>query len=216
MPTDLDSILWPIANLPEALDALVRRSGLAADHAASEAPPPPGHDADALDPWIAAYARRAGLEAEQIETPYPETEALIRRAGPALFLTPGDDGPRLLAVQRTRGRTVYVVGPDLKTHRQPLEAVRVLLCTPLEAPLIPQIDQMLTETEVPLGRHLRARTALLRERLRGARVGPGWLLRPGPGMDLRRQARWAGLSRQMLALAGAHASSTCCFCCPGT
>ncbi len=205
MPADLASILWPIANLPEALDALVRRSGLAADHAASEAPPPPRHDADALDPWIAAYARRAGLEAEQIETPYPETEALIRRAGPALFLTPGDDGPRLLAVQRTRGRTVYVVGPDLKTHRQPLEAVQVLLCTPLEAPLIPQIDQMLTETEVPLGRHPRARTALLRERLRGARVGPGWLLRPGPGMDLRRQARWAGLSRQMLALAGAHA-----------
>ncbi len=204
MPADLDSILWPIAKLSEALDALVRRSGLEADHAASEAPPPPDHDAETLDVWIASYARRIGLEAEQIETPYPEAEALIRRAGPALFLTPGDDGPRLLAVQRARGRTMYIVGPDLKTHRQPLEAVRVLLCESLEAPLIPQIDQMLTETEVPLGRHPRARAALLRERLRGARVGPGWLLRPGPGMDLRRQARWAGLSRQMLALAGAH------------
>ena len=122
MLADLDSILWPIANLSEALDALVRRSGLEADHAVSEAPPPPGHDAEALDVWIASYARRVGLEAEQIETPYPEAEALIRRAGPALFLTPGDDGPRLLAVQRAQGRAGYLVGPDLKTYRQPPEA----------------------------------------------------------------------------------------------
>lgn len=205
MPVDLASITWPVANLPEALDALVRRSGLVPDYAASEAPPLPGHDTDTLDPWIASYARRAGLEAEQVETPYPEAEALIRRAGPALFLTPGDDGPRLLAVRRTRGRAVHIVGPDLKSHRQPLEAVRALLCTSLEGPLLPQMDQMLRETQVPLDRHLRARQALLRERLRGARVGPGWLLRPGPGVDLRRQARWAGLSRQMLVLAGAHA-----------
>ncbi len=204
MQGSIQSQTWPPSALPEAFDALATRSGLAKgeDRAASEAAPLPGHDAEAMDPWIAAYARRIDLETEQIDAPYPEAEALIRQAGPALFLVPGDDGLRLLAVQGTRRGAVMVLGPDLKIHRHPLEAVRALLCESLEAPLIPEIDQMLTETQVPPGRHPRARKALLRERLRNRRVGLGWVLRPGPGMDFRRQARWSGLTRRLQGLLG--------------
>ena len=52
------------------------------------------------------------------------------------------------------------------------------------------------------GRRERARKALLRERLRNRRVGLGWLLRPGPGMNVRLQARWSGLTRRLQALTG--------------
>ena len=80
------SLTWPPEALPEAFDALATRSGLVqgADRAAAHGAPLPTHDADALDAWIGPYARRLSLEAEQVDAPYPEAEALIRRAGPSV------------------------------------------------------------------------------------------------------------------------------------
>jgi ATP-binding cassette subfamily B protein len=65
--------------------------------------------------------------------------------------------------------------------------LRAVLCQSYEAPLIPQVDRLLDEAEIPPGRRARARQALLNEQLGALRLEAGWLLRLPPGSGLSKQ-----------------------------
>ncbi len=203
----IDLCLWPHDRLGAALAVLAQRAGLAegARAAALAALPAPADAAD-LDPWLAHAAARLGLEAQAVQCQVPQAGELLLRGGPALLrLT--DCGFVLLLGRR--GRTLRLVGPDLRERRLPLAALRDRLCAPAEAPLAAEVDSLLAAALVPPARRDRARRALLAERLAGQPLQGCWLLRHAPGTSYWRQLLHARLPQQvglMLALfAGLYA-----------
>src|SRR5215831_9104279 len=205
---DLNTLVWPVARLGEALEAMARRSGLAPGE--RETPVPPEglarDNTEALGAWIETAATWLGLEAESVEVPYAEVEGLVRRAGPALLRLPDAEAPRFLALLGGRRRTVSVLGPDLRVHWLPRLAVRAALCQALEAPLAAEVHQLLAAVGVPVWRQERAWQAILGERLSAERIGGCWLLRLPAGTHFWYQMRHARLPQRLLVLVGAHAA----------
>ncbi len=217
---------WSLERADQALEALARRGGLASPLAAGgetlRVPPsggacrPPAAPADPaagaagetssarramfIGPWIEEVAGRLGLEVEETETPHSTAESMVRGCGPALLLVPagGDGGPcYLLAVLGCRGAKVRLLGPDLEVHRRPVAEVAAELSRAVEARVVPEVEELLARLELPERRSARARSALLRERLRGARIEGCWLLRLPPGASFWHQVRAAGLRWQL-------------------
>ncbi len=207
---------WPLERADEALEALARRSGLARGQSLGERvwhrpatasgvsdDETPADSGDDLGPWIEAVAGRLGLELEETETAHSEVESMIRGSGPALLFIPGDAGPGyLLAVlgatpaprlRGGRGNRVRLLGPDLAVHRRPVREVARRLCREVEAPVLPEVERLLERLALPARRAAKARTALLRERLRAARLEGCWLLRLPPGASFWRQMSDEGL-----------------------
>ncbi len=211
---------WPLERADEAFEALARRSGLARGQASgenvvrrpaaaaresaaggSQTPADPG---DGLGPWIEAVAGRFGLELEEIETPHSDVESMIRGCGPALVRIPAASGPPyLLAVLGSaraplaRRGGVRLLGPDLAVRRRPMSEVASRLTRSVEAPVLPEVEGLLERLALPARRAARARTALLRERLRGARLEGCWLLRLPPGASFWRQMQDEGLPGEL-------------------
>src|SRR6202049_2477890 len=172
MKDDLPSLFWSLSELGSGLEALARRSEL--QPSPVQVPNPPslisslGDSAarrDALNKWLETAATRLGLEAEPSAVPYEGLERLIQNAGPAVLQVSGNGAPRFLfLLPRNRGH-VSVLAPDLRTVPLQLQAVRALLCRPLET-VAPDIDGLLNEAGIPEKRRSAARAALLLERLR--------------------------------------------------
>ena len=208
---------WPLARADEALEALARRSGLARGTVPDEPSPrrspavsaqskveggvQPTDEDDDLGPWIEAVATRLGLELEETETPHSDAESMVRGSGPALLRIPGDsESAYLLAILgpargplARRGGKVRLLGPDLTVHRRPVAEVARSLTRCVEAPVLPEVEHLLERLALPARRAARARTALLRERLRATRLDGCWLLRLPPGASFWRQMGDEGL-----------------------
>jgi ATP-binding cassette subfamily B protein len=160
----------------------------------------------ALGAWIETTAAWLDLEAEPVETPYPEAERLVRAAGPALLHLPDQGEPRFVAILGGRRRTVAVLGPDLVVHRLRPQAVCSALCHGLKAPLTADVDRLLADAGVPLRRRSLARQVILDERLSAARLGGCWLVRLPAGAPFWHQMRQARLPQRLLVLGAAHAA----------
>jgi ATP-binding cassette subfamily B protein len=205
---------WPAGRLGEALAALARHSGLGARAAEAEVLPPAPAAAGGrgLERWVEAAAAWLGFEAEAVEAPYPEVEALLRKAAPALLRLPGrDPSPaapaaeaRFLALLGGGRRHVTVLTPERDVVRLDREAVRAALCGEAEAPAAGGVEQVLLQAGIPRRRWRRARAAVLQQVLVKARVGGCWLLRPAGDTGFVAQAREAGLPRLLAALLSAH------------
>jgi ATP-binding cassette subfamily B protein len=183
--------------LGEALNALARHSGLAAD--AVELPNP----AQVSGQWIEAAAERLGLEAEEVGALYGEVERMLVTAGPALLRVPGEDS-FLALLGGGRGK-VALLAPDLKVRRIKIEELRALLCRRHEEPLRGEVDELLLQAGVTRRRLATARAALLRERLSQVWLNECWLLRLTPGADFIKQLRQARLPRSLGVLAATYA-----------
>jgi ATP-binding cassette, subfamily B, bacterial len=205
---DLHTMAWPAARLGEALEALARRSGLAPQERETLGPPEglAREGAAALGAWVETAAAWLGLEAEPVEAPYAEVERLVRTAGPAMLRLPSAGAPRFLALLGKSRRAVAVLGPDLAVHRLRPLAVRAALCRGLEAPLAADVDRLLAEVGVPVGRRERARQAILAERLSAERLGGCWIVRLPAGAHFWHQMRQAHLPQRLLGLVGVHAA----------
>lgn len=205
--SELAALAWPPSRLGEALEALGRRSGLVP----SPIPGPAegftaaGNEDDELDDWLDAVAGRMRLEVEPAEASYAEAERLVRTAGPALIRLPGGRDRGFLALLGGGRRTASLLGPDRAVHRVRLEAVRTALCGSLESPLASEVDRLLDEAGVPVGRRDRARAAILRQRLSAVRIRGCWLLRLPPGAPFLHQLSHARQPPRLLGLVGAHA-----------
>lgn len=207
MPTteNLYTFSWPIARLGEALEQLAQTSGLGVSPV-SRAPfpePPTRADDPHLGAWLETSAGWLGIEAEPIETPYPDIEALVQGAGPALLYLPGDSA-RFLALLEGSRRTVTLLDPDLNQRRLPVTVVCAALRQPLEAPLVAEVDHLLDEVGVSGRRRTQARQVILRERLSSVRLQAGWLLRLQPGNNLKAQLYQARLPQRLLAFLGVY------------
>ncbi|MFB3079357.1 MAG: hypothetical protein ACE1Y4_15280, partial [Lysobacterales bacterium] len=118
-------------------------------------------------------------------------------------------GPGFIAVLKTRKRALFVLGPDLTVARLQPERLRAALCHELEEPLYEEVEQLLNDVGVPRGRQEQARVAILRERLRGERIGECWLLRLSPGVNFWQQLRQRRLPHRLFALVAAHTIEYC-------
>lgn len=205
--SELSALAWPLSRLGEALEAIGRQSGLSPIPIHTPSPPDAFALAgdDELDEWLEALAGQMRLEVEPAQAPYAEAERLVRTAGPALLRLPGGDDARFLALLAGGRRAVSLLGPDRAVHRVRPEAVRTALCRTLEAPIAGEVDRLLDEAGVPLGRRARARAAILRQRLSAARLRGCWLLRLPPGARFWHQLSQAGQPLRFLGLVGAHA-----------
>ena len=168
---------WPTERLGEGIEELGRLSRLARRAGAEPLTPPPADTADQAD-WMDWACARLGIEAEPVEAPIPEAANLLRRAGPAVARWwPEELGSGFLLIVSARGKRVHLIAPDLQVRACPLEALRTALCWAREAPLIPEIDHLLTEAGVDGERRPAVRAAVLRDRLADARLVGFWILR---------------------------------------
>jgi len=194
------NLAWPASQLGEAIGALVRKSGLAAD---SVELPNPSSFRSQPGRWIEAAVERLGLEAEEVGALYGEVGRMISTAGPALLRVPGAQS--FLAVLGGKRGKVFLLTPDITVRRIPLEEVRSLLCREHEEPLRADVDELLLQAGVSRSRLPSARAAILRERLSHVWINNCWVLRLTPGAGFVKQLRQARLPRLLGALASSYA-----------
>ncbi len=203
--SELINLGWPISQLGAAMRAIARRCDLTARDGGADSeisgPPAALHQDQpwALNEWVETAADFLGFEAEAIESPYVEVEKLAQGAGPALLLLP-EGG--ILAVIRSGSRRATIIGPDLKPHSAPVAVICSVLRRPHELKAEGEVERLLTEAGTPKHRRARARAAILREQLGQRRVSGGWLLRPPPSANFRRQLNEAGLTRSLASSLG--------------
>jgi ATP-binding cassette, subfamily B, bacterial len=200
----MNDLLWPASRLGEALHALVAHAFARAAPALVTAP----HDAvqhnpELLSDWLEIAAHSFGVEVQSTETPYPDLERQLSAMGPALIRVPQAAGDVFLAL--LPGKRLQALGPDLQPHSVSAATVRSLLCGERETALQKEVQQLLDRAGVPPRSQARARDAILRERLSGARISGIWLLRLPSSTDFWRQLKQARVPQRLFLLGGAHA-----------
>lgn len=207
MTDDLIGISWPREKLGEALEALARRSDLSRGADIPDAPQAlESSDDETLGEWIKATAGKLGLEAEPVFSSYAELEEMIRAGGPALVRLRAGRQPRYLLLLGRAWRSVAVLDPNLRERKLAPELICSAVREPLEHPLAAPLDLLLERVGVAKRNRTKARRAILQERLSAAMLGGVWILRLSPTVDFSRQLRRAGVVRNIVALAGAHAA----------
>ena len=198
----LRALWWPLSRLGEGLEALARAGGFGAQAVEALVPPANLHtDLGLATRWLDWAASRLGLEVEAVDAAVPEVPALLERAGPALL--PWEDaegGMGFLLLLPGRGASARLLGPDLRVQRVAVALLREALCWRHEAPLMPDVDALLQQADVPARRRAAVQAALLRDRLADTRITPWWMLRLPPSAPLRAQARHAGLPQRLLGM----------------
>jgi ATP-binding cassette, subfamily B, bacterial len=210
---ELDTLVWPVRRLGEAITGLARFRGW---RLRSAEPPvcPTGleHDgAEALRGWLEAVAAWLGVEAELVEVPHDEVASLVQGAGPALLRLPGREKPGFLALLGCQRRRVLLLGPDLVVHRVPMEVVCRACCHAIEAPLVAEVEHVLDAVGVSRRHRHRARRLMLGERLSGIRLEHCWVLRLPAAASFWQQMRQARLPGYLLGLLGAYATQYLCW-----
>ena len=202
----LDRKSWPLPRLGEAIIALARMSHLL--QRTIELPTPPQslieEDEERLGRWIENAASAIGMEAESIEVSYGDLEDFLRQGGPALLRLQYEGAPRFLALIRSKGKTLRLLGPDLEIFRASLDDVRAALSFEIEKRYAPEVDLLLAGAGID-SRHLKkARTAIVREHLSSVRRGGCWMLRISPGTSFLRQLARNGILSRGFGFVGMH------------
>jgi ATP-binding cassette, subfamily B, bacterial len=201
---------WRERELVPALCALAHEAGLAPRGAIAPGPLDllePGalarSDAN-LERRLAAVLAPFGLQAQPVSGAYRELDRVLGGAAPAIVAIVVDGEPRLLALLRSRGRFVELLGSDLRVHRVAADALVALLGEAAAASVAPAVDELLGMARPSPARRAAVRRALIDQHL-SAPLGGVWLLRTQGGTGLLAQLRRAGLVRDLVAMLLLHA-----------
>lgn len=202
--------LWPSARVGEAIEELSRRTGLRPKVGSDSVKVPAAiaaGNARNLSDWFDWAAEHLGIEANQVQTPVPETLDLLRSGVPAICSTEvfETNGVLLLAGWR-RGRPL-LLAPDLRIRSCDPEHLRAILCWPREAPLIPKITHLIRATGIDPAREIQVRNAMLQEQLAQWNVTHIWVLRLSPSTNFWKQLSRIGGFRKIAAMTGIFAVS---------
>lgn len=204
----LDEYAWPVARLGEGLTEMGSNRGFISPRAAVANPPPTSaRTPGSLALWLEQAAAILGMEVEPVESTYPQVETLLRHGGPALIRLPtesGEPGNHSLLLLECRGDRLRVLGPDSRPRWVAVEVVRQRLCAHWEAPLHPEIDDLLAQAHVLEGRQPAVRRALLTEQLAQRHLTDCWLLRPSPSAGLWQAVRRSRALRPLVTLFSAE------------
>jgi len=203
----LSEHLWPISRIADAVEALGRCAGFSMRTADLPAPPAILVQAgqDAIGNWLEMAAEHLGLESQTVGASYADISAFIGRSAPSLCLVVEGNQPWLLPIVERGSRTIGVVGTDLSVHRVPVDAVRDLLCSRLEAGHATEVDELLDQARLPPRKRTAARRALLQDRFGATEIAGGWLLRPGAGVPFLQQLRQMRIGGYLAILVLLHA-----------
>jgi ATP-binding cassette, subfamily B, bacterial len=199
---DFPQLFWSRARAGEALEALARAGGLTTG--SQEVPPMSAavapDDRAELARWMDWAAGRLGFEVEAVATPLAGFAELLQGTAPALWHGPPDGGADhgILAVLKSRGKTLWLIAPDLKVHRVNSDALTIWLSAPLQAPYVEAIDHLLDVAQVAPKRRYAARAAMLQEHLGAQPLGDCWLVRASAQTGFVAQVRQAGLPRKVV------------------
>ena len=205
MTQDLQALAWSATELGQAIEALARKGGLSPRSAQIPVVPRTmGDEQGVSGEWIKGASQWFGIEAEAISASYDSLGELLCRAGPALLELPASGRARFFALLGSKRAMASLLGPDLKVAQVPIDVLRAAIVDSLETPLEGEVLRLMEDLDIPERRRWRARSAILRERLRSESVGHFWLLRTPPGARFWSQMRQARLPGRLLALVASN------------
>jgi ATP-binding cassette subfamily B protein len=192
---DLMNLSWPRHQLGQGLEALVLSSGLrkAAGGGTAVLAMPSGQAGN----WLECAAGQLGVEAEPVEFPLPELQRGLMKACPMVFALRDGGEARFLLLLKAKGRTVTLIGPDLRLHRRPVDVIRAAATARFEAPLIRDLDRLLDTADVALHRRDQVQSAMLQERLASQMIDGCWILRLPATAPFLSQLTDAGLIHRL-------------------
>jgi ATP-binding cassette subfamily B protein len=208
MSTESLALTWSVPQLAQAIEVLASisgrkpRTGQIPNDSRTESLP---HGA--IEKWIHDNATWYGLEAEHVDVTYDVVDQMLQQNGPALVEIPGsgkENGKPQFLVLLGDGKPVSVLAPDLSTRKVSPGWVRSRLVEHVEEPLSREVQPLIELAGIPEQRRERARSALIRERLRNKSVTSFWKLRIPPGASFTDQLRQAKIPSRFLALIFAY------------
>jgi ATP-binding cassette subfamily B protein len=196
---DLMCLSWPRDQLGQAVEALARFSGLldAAGGSAAMQTIPPIEASAHIGNWLQWAAGRLGVEAEPVEFPLPELAHGLSKACPMVQALHDGREFRFLLLLKAQGRSITLVGPDLRLHRRPTDVIGAAATAQFEAPLNRDLDRLMEAAKVVPARRASVRSAMLRHRLAGQMVSGCWLLRLPATAPFFTQLKRAGLIHRL-------------------
>jgi len=202
--------LWPLARIGEGVEELSRRSGLRRSLPTEPLKVPASLAAGNfrnLSDWFEWAAEHLGIEANLVQTAVPEVLDLMKAGGPTVFPIGLFEIPGVLLLVRWRRGKPHLLCPDLQIRPCDPEALRSLICWPLEGPLIPQINRLLRATGIPPDREAKVRAAMLREQLGQWQVERIWVLRLAASANFWTQLSRIGAFRKVAGMAAVYVAS---------
>lgn len=172
---DPSRLLWPVDQLPEALEQMAQREGYGAS---------PGdlssHAAD-VEPsriWMFALAGRLGVELEPITPLYRELPAVIERAAPCVLQVRRNGRPFYLVLLGTRRKKARLLARDSTVVPVDVRHVLALVRQEKQASVAAEVSQLLEGVEMPSrgGEDILAK--LLLQRLGQEELRTSWIMRP--------------------------------------
>jgi len=195
---------WPEAQLGPGLFDLARHVGAVADGQALPAGlslAPPATPAEQAD-WLTWAGEQLGAQLDAVQCALPDTQATLRHAGPAVLRLQHEGQTLFAMLVGTAGRQARLLTPAGLVVGVALADLRDALCQRWEAPLAPELQQLLALAQVPARRRTRVHRSLLAERLGRQTLQGMWILRPPAEAPLARQAAPMKLARRLLVFAG--------------
>ncbi len=170
-PSDL---LWPVDQLPDALEQLAQRQGYG--RAAGEVAAPPA-DVEPSRVWMFALGDRLGVELEPITPLYNELQDVVERAAPCIIQVRRDGRPFYLVLLGRRRGKLRLLARDATSVSVQTKSALALMREEQEA-TVAEVDQLLDGVEMSRRARERARARMLLQRLGQAQLRTGWIMRP--------------------------------------
>ncbi len=167
-------LLWPVDQLPDALEQLASRQryGRPAGDVAAPAP-----DVEPSRAWMFALGDRLGVELEPMTPLYHELPNVVERAAPCIIQVRRDGRPFYLVLLGKKWNRLQLLAGDGTTVSVGISRMIALIREEQEA-TVAEVDQLLSGVNLSPRAHQRARAKMLMQRLGQVQLRTGWIMRP--------------------------------------
>jgi len=202
----LQSSIWPADKLNIAMEILAQKAGLTVN--SEKLPCLPINDNilenQTIDRWMEFASNRLKIDTMQMESTYADLEKKLCFAVPSIIHIKVNDFSGFIAVLKGGKQKVKVIQPNFEHATIGIDIVRNALTDSLEKEILPPVQKILDEANIPENRRYIAQSAIIREQLSDKIIDGIWLLRLSAGADFKQQICHAGISFQFLSILSAH------------
>ena len=196
----LQAYVWPASRLQEAVNTLALRAGLAPQKV--DQLKLSGYfgqkDNEAINEWLQLTAKKFGIEMQAVELDYQRLENRLANIAPAVIRVPNEHSLHFLLVLKSQRKKITLLTPQRQTVKLPVAQLRHILAQPLETPLTPALQTLLSEIGIPTERLYQTQQAVLHEQLGNSTITGCWILRLSPGDNFIKQLRHTPIPQQLI------------------
>jgi len=145
-------------------------------------------DETEIEKRVFSSADLLNVEAESLGCTYGEFDTIIRRAAPAIIRVQITEQNRYLALLSNGLTKSVILTPNRTKYHVSVEQICQLLRTPLEEPLIEEVNRIVDHANIPGSRKQKVHRLIIQEQLNNHRTNIGWTLRVSP----RSTGYWVG------------------------